>query len=275
MGSPLILVDNLYSVGQYPDHVVSANAEAAGHEAFRLGNGRRSLLDYATPTTANTIAWWKVRCDRVRAANCVVLDRGHNLAGRSVLLQVSQDDFTTFETIATVTLPAATAPGAIDDPSGVRTEEGAWILRYPLRAGADWRLYVPAVVDFIPQVVGLYLGLAWAPDYFVRPMDDEGTALIVAETQSETGWVGRGSRTRRRQGVIRYEFRDLFEYEEVARYHLQLHADGAPTWLVFDDAAAQRACCAIRTAGFFGVPFPTEYGFRTTDMDWMEHEPLV
>ena len=75
----LLLSENFFNPIQYPSHVIAANEAAAGHEAFRVGNGRRSVLDYWTPTTANAEAWNKVTCDRVRAANCVVID--HCCAG--------------------------------------------------------------------------------------------------------------------------------------------------------------------------------------------------
>jgi hypothetical protein len=107
------------------------------------------------------------------------------------------------ETVVSITLPAASAPGSLDDTLGVRTEEGAWVKRFSLRAAKYWRWYVPAMgVGLKPQVVGLYLGLAFAPNYFNRPLDDDGDVLVVTESQSELGWIGRGPQGRQRQGVI-------------------------------------------------------------------------
>src|SRR6185503_7462240 len=115
MAEPVLLAENFFNVVQFPSHVIVAEEELAGHEALMVGNGRRHNLNYWTATTNNSDTWIKVTCDRIRAANCIVIDRGHNLAGKTIRLECSNDDFTTTETPINITMPSVSSPGSVDD----------------------------------------------------------------------------------------------------------------------------------------------------------------
>lgn len=77
MGTPLLLVENLFSRTQFPLHTVSANEEATNHEAFRVADGRRSPLDYWTPTTANNQAYVYVTSNQITNDNGFESGTGH------------------------------------------------------------------------------------------------------------------------------------------------------------------------------------------------------
>jgi len=89
MGLPFFGVENVFSVRQFPKHVLTADQEDTGREAFRVADGRRSKLDFWAATTPN--AEHSVQADGAAAAAILVryfgLDRGHNLDGKNVKLE--------------------------------------------------------------------------------------------------------------------------------------------------------------------------------------------
>jgi hypothetical protein len=277
MPTPLILSENFFNLTQYPDHVVSASEEASGHEAFRVGNGRRSVLDYWTSTSTNTAAYNRVVCDRVRAANCIVLDRGHNLAGYTVKLHVSSDFATSTEEAFSITIPTASVSGTVDDPYGVQTEEGAWIYRFPLRAGLGWQVYVPAMgVGLKPDIVGIYLGLAWTPPTFDMPWSEDDDELGGMESESDAGWMGSIRSWNRRSGSLKLRLDSIMDYDR-ARLNLQgFYRQRSPTWLVHDQNQADRALCVIRPKGTQGFRIDRDwFSKRQAEIQYVEHEPLA
>ena len=280
----LVCAENLFSGGiggQFPDHVISAEEEPAGYEAWRVGDGRRSRTppDYATASTANSAWWVQSVFDRMRAFNFVALDRGHNLAGIGVDLKVTSDatDFSgTYETPLDITLPAVATPyGHIDNGVGVRTEEGAWLQRFPLRTGQAVRFSVDAMgAGLKPEIVGLWVGLAvelrsrW-------PFEDDGSELVSVRMESESGWIGRGRRTRRRRGEIITKLQTHEQYDELIRYPIaSLFADGVPMWIVPDLTQAEKAVLAIHSGDVFTMPETEGALYRgDTPIAWAEYCP--
>lgn len=276
MGAPFFFVENLFSIAQFPLHVVSGNEEPAGNEAFRVADGRRSPLDAWTSITLNAAAYVQAVCDRPRAANMVGLDRGHNLGGVEVQLQCSDDGFATIQTVADIVIPAASAPGSPDDAFGVVTEEGAWLCRFPARASYAWRFNVPAMgAGKKPKIVGLWCGLSYAPDYFQLPAGPGQGQLLGTESVSDAGYVGRGVVVYRRESTIGLQLPSLFDYDDLARYHIEGHYAGAgrPMWVCFDDAQADRAFLAIPPLGKHGFARQPRWFYPSVELPYMEHEP--
>lgn len=275
---PRILAENFFSRSAFPDHVVSASEESAGNEAWRVGTGRRHrLTNRWMPATANAEAWIQVTCDQVRAADMIAIDRGHNLAGRTLELRASDDDFQTYETVATLTVPSGPSGGAGHLDHGVWTDEGAYLCRFPLAAATQWRLVIPAMGAGVrPEIVGLYLGLSYSPGrYLHQPWADEEDELSYIETASDARWVGAGRTSRPRVGELRVRLEDYLAYD-LARYHLVGHfGERRPTWIVYDEAEAERAVLAVRPQGRSGFRFDSEWGYRQADIGWIEHEPAV
>jgi hypothetical protein len=281
MGLPVFLVQNFLSRRQYPLHVLTPTAssgagEVAGSEFIRVGSGNRDPFDFWTNETANTQVIGKVTCDQTRAADMVTLDRGHNLAGRQVVLECSDDDFAgTTQVVFDGVLPAAAGAGDLDDTLGVRTEEGAWAFRFPLRAARYWRLRIPAMGSGLrPQVVGWWLGLSWSPTHLDTPIAPDEHDLGADEVPMETGWLARTGLFTRRRGHLELRLPSLFDYD-LARQHLQFQfGQNRPMWIVHDDATAERAVLAVpalgalrteeRGAGWF---------YPRVAFDWVEHQP--
>jgi hypothetical protein len=279
MGQTVVLSDNLYNVRIYPLHVVSAEEEPAGFEAFRVASGRRSGLSYATATTANSDWWVRVVCDRLRSANVLVLDRGHNLATEAIKLQWSPDNVAWSDVVNVTALPSA--PGGTLDATygtagvwGVVTEEGAWVVRFPTTASVYWRFFSTAMgANLKPVVPGLWLGLALQTQALTRPVARNAHQLIGESQESDLGWQGFAKRTPRREGTLPLRFLTLGE-AELARLHLEgQYGRGRPTWIIPDDANATDAFCAVCPAGGIGIVQSREWFYGNIDLPYSEHEP--
>ena len=275
MARPRVLVDNLYSIHQYPLHVITAEEEASSFEAFRVATGRRSFGDRWQSTTTNSDTFITTQCNRVRMADMIVVDRGHNLVAERVRLRRSDDNFTTFEEVFNIVLPSQTAPGRLDDADGVRTEEGAWGFRFDPRAGIYWRVFIDAMaVDLVPQMPGIWLGLSWQPNFFERPFEDERHDLIVQALETEAAWRGTNPPARRGSGTLRFKQTDLDQYDEARLNIVEKFGTGFPMWLVWDEDQSDRMSLTVMEAGVMSFPLNPDYFFRTGEVSFVEHEPL-
>jgi hypothetical protein len=277
MAHPLLLVENFFSVTQFPAHVITGDEEAAGFEAFHVGTERRdAVTNHWAPITANAPHQLQVVCDRLRAANYLFIDRGHNLGGlASVQLQVSQDG-ASWETVATFTIPPLSAPGILSNVNGVTTEELAWGITFPVNAGVWWRLNIPAMgAGLLPQVVGLYLGMAWDPGFFDNPWGEDQTDLVTIEAVSDRGWRGRGPTVPPKAGDIGLKLPTEDVYD-VARYHIGGHwSAGRPMWICYDQEEAERTFLALRPVSHLNIGFLPVWFPRQVRFPYVEHEPLV
>lgn len=278
MARPLFCSGNFFNTVMYPLHAVSADQEPAGNEAFRVGTGRRSSLNAATATTAADPWWVKVRCDRVRTADFIAIDRGHNLAGKEIILQGSNDNFTTTENIFDITVPSSVyAPSDLRETPGTKTEEGAWIHRFDVRAYRDWRLYVPSMgTGLKPWIVGLYLDMSWEPEFLhALPFTFGGRRLSFTEVESDTAWVGASRAAQRYETTINLQLQDWAEYD-LARIHVETQMwRRRPTWYVPDQARAERSWLGQVPAGTYRFEQARGWGFMQTSFPLVETAPAL
>jgi hypothetical protein len=275
VGRPYFFVENFYSTIQFPGHVVSASSEAPGAQAWRVATGRRSAFDRWAPVGFNAPAWLRVTCDVARTVNTVALDRSHNLTGRRFWIQASNDGFAAdVRTVVDQVLPLAPA-AASSLEAGALTTEGAFLRRVAPVVATSFRLYVPALgANARPEVMGLWLGAGWQPgEYFDLPFDDASVDLRYSPTITSSGWVGAGRAVRGRTGEIGLKLRSAAEYSS-ARYHIE-HGfwRARPMWIVFDDAAAERALLAFPPEGRYGFAQESGWAQRQARIAWTEHEP--
>lgn len=279
MAKPRFLSENFFNSVMFPDHVVSASEEPVGNEAFRVGTARRtSSRNSATATTANTAWWVKARCDRVRTADLVVLDRGHNLEGYEVILQGSNDNFTTTEDIVDVTLPSLVyAPSDLRTLPGTKTEEGAWLYRFSRRAYRDWRLYVPAMgADLRPKIVGLFVGLSYEPqNLLTKPFSFGGRSLIYEVVESDTAWTGASRAAQRYEVIVNLDMESWDEYD-LARLHIETQMwRGRPTWFLPDQARAERSWLGKVPPGQYEFAQSSGWAFPRTSFPIVEFSPKL
>jgi hypothetical protein len=274
MGYPAMLVETLYNTMQWPTHVVTASSEAAGREAWRVATGRRAARDYWTPATTNAEAWIRVDCGAARAADMIVLDRGHNLGGMPVVVEYSANG-SAWTAAATCTVPSVSAAGtSIDATHGCRTTEGAWIKRFPAQAARYWRLRVPAMgAGLRPVVVGLWLGECWRPtQYLDFPLSDGGGELRYPQAVSDRGWTGVGTVSRPRMGELKILLSTHAEQPHAER-HLNQYWYPRPMWIVVDVDRGERAILAICPPGKIGFGLADGWTYPQTVLSYVEHEP--
>lgn len=264
---------NLLSRRIFPNHTVAADEEAARHEAFRVATGRRSsYTNYYESATANAQRTLTGTFDRIRAFDFWAIDRGHNLAGKQVIGECSDDGFVTTQTVFDIVLPTATAPGSLDDALGVRTAEGAWLKRTPVRAAKAARLRIPAMgVGLKPKIVGLSISLSFAFDPW-RPSAPDRDELGGDAAESDAGWQGLSAPWQRRTDTLRIQLDSLFDYD-VALGAFQHFFARRPTWYVPDENQAQNAMQVIRTLGVTGFGREPAYFPHQAQIPIQEWEP--
>ena len=259
---------------QYPSHTVVAEEEPSGFEAHRFSAGRRD--QHAQASTANSDWWIKSSFGVPRAFDAIAI-WDHNLSGKTVRIECSDDDFTTTQTIFNAALPTAKGAGDIDDDFGVYCENGMWLKRFPIRTANAVRIYSVAMgAGLKPSINGL-LGLSLGLNQFEKPYMPSDTELIASEQMAESGWIGRGPRRTKRFGSIQVKTRGPFEYDQF-RYHFeQRFGGGAPMVIVFDDSQAERAVMVQRGPGRFGFKAMnnTEWpdALRVAEFPWQEQDP--
>lgn len=279
MGLPVFGVENFFNVRQFPKHLITADQEDTGREAFRVADGRRSKLDFWAATTANVVHEVEVDSTVVSGlqADYFALDRGHNLAGKIVRLQRSTDGIAWVDiTGATPTIPA-TPGGQVADANGCHTDEGAFITTFGVSTLNQYlRLRVDAMgAGLTPRVVGLWAGLRWDSGNIFLPLTDEDDLLISQRTQSSKGWSASTVHVRKRVGDLIFKLPDAAAFTAAAKNIRDNFGRGRLMWIVHDSANSQRAVLAQRPLGRAGFSFPTDFSNRTAQVAWEEYEPLV
>lgn len=274
MADPVFLIENYFSSSQFSTHVVSAIQEAAGKQAFRVGDGRRIQLDHWSSTSLNVEAWIKVDCVSTKSATGIALDRGHNLAGKSVVLERSAND-SGWTNVFTATIPATAATdGDIDDANGITTDEGAWLKRFASVSDRYWRLRIPAMgADLKPEVVGLWVGNTWEPGALTLPHQDEYAETMVGVTENTLGWQSGTQAVRRRTGELALQLATTAEVAAIAA--LKDFDLRRPMWIVLDGERTERAVLAIRPSGRFGLGYDRGWFPRQGRIPWIELQPEV
>jgi len=263
---------NLLSTLIYGGTLV-ADEEAALHEAWRVATGRRSpYTNYYESITANQQRTITRTHTRTRTADLFVLDRGHNLAGKEVILECADvSDFSSAQVVFDIVLPSATAPGSLDDALGVRSEEGAWYKRFPDRAAFYWRLRIPAMgASQKPKIVGAHLSLSYSFDPW-RPMNPDQDELGGEASESDAGWPGMGTPWNRRTDALRVQLSTLFDYDpwRDAYQHFQRYR---PTWYIPNEDQAQNAMCIARPQGVAGLGRTPQWFGHQGDIPYVEYE---
>lgn len=276
----LLLTENLFSAAQFTDaagtalHTITGQEEATGHEAKKAANGRRSAADYWAPTTPAAARYLRAAFDQVRAFNCLVIDRGHNIGGFVATLETTMDAFTTTSTVIAPTIPTVSGPAHIDD--GALTEEGAYIQRFPLTAGDGVQLDIAALgAGVVQNIVGLWVGLAFE---FPHPIDDVQavmpTEIVSRISYSDRGWRGMSEVTQRHTDTVRLRLDHPIEASQL-RYHLGHFDAGYPCWWVYDIQQADRAMCIVKAdQGPTRLEYRPEWWNRPqVTLSFQEHEP--
>lgn len=238
---PLILSDNfLDDVVLHPDHLIThTGTPVAGSEVWRLGDNLRDITRF-TIAEANTNLQVKCDCGVVKAASLVVLDRGHNLKGKTVKVWSSADAITYGTLVATCIIPV-TAGGLPTDANGCLTPEGVWWKTFASASARGWMLEVPAMgAGLSPVITSAYLGQSYRfPEYLLAPAAyDYRINHKVLKNEMSRGAV------RVKYGVQNFAEVDLnmaLEAVDFLAFHTEvtrLLFTNQPWWFCLDDSDA-------------------------------------
>lgn len=278
---PRFLSQNIFNDIMFPANVISATSAEAGSEAFRVGTGRRlSSRNKWTTATFNTEESIKARTGQATFCDMIVLDRGHNLAGKNIILERSDNDFTATTSVFDITLPTTTPTGGdISASPGVRTEEAAWCFVFTGATAEDWRLRIPGMgANLRPEIVGLYLGRSYETTHYLElPFEDENGESFFDEVMSDTAWSAATRAANRRTGTIDLKLGSEAEYiTNGAREHIRdnFMRDRRPMWFIPNQEQAERAVLCMHGGGQYGFTRQDGWAHRQSQFKWFEHQPL-
>lgn len=218
--TPLLLVDNkLDTVTLYPAATLSDSSELTGREAFRVADYRRerSWWQGATSTTGHFLAT-DLGTGNTGNVDSVCFDRGHNLAGRQVEIDYS-DNGSAWTTLVTLTFPASTVVGG--DPTLTtlsQTEEGAAYALFAAAGAAHryWRILFLGSA-FIPVVTGVILGQRTQLLGFSRVRDEDAGMRTEIQDTSRAGYLGTDRRYAWRTFALDLNYIGAPEYDGTIR----------------------------------------------------------
>lgn len=268
-----MLSENFYNIHQFSGHTISASTYQVTNEPWRVGTGRRSARNaWIAPTTGTQTI--RVTCDQVRAADTLVLDRGHNLS--TVDVQFTNSTAAGWSTAKSVTIPSKTYPN-LKLTEGCKTPEGAYIVRFGTSTGTPaakhWRLSCATTSGGNVKVVGAYLGKSFSPAAnALRPWDDDTLEMQRSEVASPEFWSA-GSRVAiRRSGAFTVRLTDA--EGDYARYHVRdLFWSGELAWITPNQDDAQRTVLTNAPSGTRGLAYPEDWPTRVLGIDWVEYQP--
>ena len=242
--TPYILAHNYLDTGVlYPSHVVTTTGtEVAGSELFRIADNLRDLTRF---TVSETNVWVSILLNTgtAKTTSTLVLDKGHNLAGRSYELRTSADGVTYETLVAAGTFPAS-AGGLPSDAGGCLTPEGViWKTVAPFSARWIALSVLPMGAGLTPVFTGVYLGLGYRfPAYLPAPgaYDYRSQTKALKNATSQTG-----GRIKRR--ILAWDEVDLrlsLEEADFAALLPHVHTlmkQNHPWWFCLDDSDAAGA----------------------------------
>jgi hypothetical protein len=186
---PLLLADNIFDATVlYPGAVIDATSEAAGHEAFRVSDYRRDRTSWQAANDGGGVDHRiRVHAPFDVSIDSIFLDRGHNLAGKTVFLEGSLDG-SSWPLSITLNVPSAVG-GGTTAPAMCQTEEGAaWTLTGTTAFRPWWSLRIPHATSFVPIVTGLLVGTRAQLLNFGKTFDEDAGARTQPTQQSTAGY---------------------------------------------------------------------------------------
>lgn len=204
---PLVLFDNVFDrINQYPLATVTSNGGViTGREVKAIGDYRRERTYYQlSAATANVGPIVDLGAGITAAVDTIFIDRGHNLWGKTVRFDGSDDGAIWGSSdIGARVVPALVGgnfvPGGDPTVGWAVTEEGAlYALSANIVARRWWRLYVVEATQTL--LTGLIAGKRTQLDSYSRTLDDDAGGRKRSTDESDAGYTA-GSRV--------YSYRNL------------------------------------------------------------------
>jgi hypothetical protein len=237
--TPLLLLDNVFdTAGVNPGAVIDALSEAAGHESFRVADYRRERSWWQPATDGGgSDTFVRVGLTAAHSIDSIVLDRGHNLAGKTIYLEGSTDN-AAWPVSQALNVPALnTVGGTPAAPAMCATEEGAAWTIMPATLGPRlwWRLRIPYAAGFVPVVTGIIAGLKTQLLGYSSTFDEDAGGRTQTTQQSTAGYLASDTTYSWRTAQLGLGAIGATEYDSTIRtLRAQLFERNQPTMLWMD-----------------------------------------
>lgn len=189
---PILLVDNqMDRIGQYPAAVLTASSSQPDREPFRVADYRREDTWWEPTSDGGAGGNWirsNLGVTGKRAADYVFIDRGHNLWGKTVKVELGADG-AAWPSTRTLQVPAIGTVGG-DPTTDIMcvTEEGALYSFFGKTAEYQYRqLAIPQVASFVPVVPGLLIGARHEHFGYLRTSDPDKGDRTEPSERSQAG----------------------------------------------------------------------------------------
>jgi hypothetical protein len=239
---PIVLTDNFFdNVVLHPSFVVQnlSNDDSAGHEAFRVADNLRDLTSW-TRAAVNADSHIFVDAGAAVQPNTLIIERGHNLAGKQIRLDGYPNTGFGSPTSAFTFATVPVSPGGLPtDPNGCLTADGVWWKTF---TGVSFRVqdvFVPAMgAGVAPIIPGIYLGTSYRfTEYLDAPAAyDFSTSVKYMRNEISRGGVrskSRGINLDKLMISISVDSADYPPFDVELRRMLRYNV---PIWFAFDDS---------------------------------------
>ena len=265
---PIVMVDNILSVTQYPGHTLSATEEAQGNPIARIADGRRD--EFWTGTTENLQQDIICVLDRVRLVDYIALDWAHNLT--TINFQVSNG--TVKYALPTTTVPPVGSFGSLLDPNGTRTYDQAWLAVFPPVQLTELTITIPAAAGFIPRISNLMIGLSGRLRAEVRQGWSQTTRQLLGDTvQTPSGYRGVSTLGSRQRGTVRVRSKGDLHGDEVEWHLVNNFGRGRPMWVCHDAAQGFRSVFTYSPLGTTGTELAAGWFWPQGEFPYVEEQP--
>jgi hypothetical protein len=243
---PLILSHNYYDDGiLYPGNLVSnqEGGDVAGSEIWHISDNLRDVTRW---TRSGTNSASHVAMDSASgpvSPDMLIIDRGHNLAGKHINIEASDNAWTTLAVQIGITIPS-TAGGLPSDANGCLTPDGVFWKTFTGGAHTFWRLGIdPLGIGVAPILTGLYLGQSYR---FAEYYDAPGAYDYRRNVRVGKNEVSKGNVRVKREVSVWGEVDIRVQLEEVDFQALRPHVDRLlnnthPWWFCLDDSTTEGA----------------------------------
>lgn len=276
---PALLSDSVFSRRIYPGHSLAASTTATGKSVEFLWAMRRLReLTGWFASALNSAAWVEATFDQPRGFDTLFIDRDHNLDGQTLSVSISDDDFTTSETVASATVPSTPTPSvAFLDGTLLRTNEGALLWYLGLQVSWGARVNVAAMGSGLrPELAGLMLGLSYRPDVApLKPFDFGRPNLTHSVARSPRAQDSTGEPGSYRAVDLHLRMDDWLEYAEAVYPVEELFGGRRPTVVVPTIARAEQAFLARAVPGEHGFEIPADRYHPEVHIRAEEMEPRL
>jgi hypothetical protein len=259
--TPLLLIENVFdTVSLFPTATLTTSSDIAGHEGFRVADYRRERTWWQPTTDGPTATGNYVLVDlgagKSATPDYLWIDRGHNLAGKTVRVQGSPDNITYDAGISRVVPAVGTVGGDPTSVLSITEEAAAYTFFAAQTARRYWRFSIDYVASFIAIVPGIMVGKRTQLLGYSRVFDEDAGERTEFTDTSRAGYRGTDRTYAWRRAMLDLGEIGSTEYDATIRtLRRQLFELNQPAFLCLQyDTKPERGWLFQYDGGTWGFP---------------------